>query len=135
MDQPPEGEGWTHEIKYDGYRTEIVLENGSCRIFTRNAYDWTDKYKPVASAAETLTCQTAIIDGEMIVQDEQGRSDFRAVSVAIHSAPERLVFMAFDLLHLDGLIFAESRSRPAERRWKSCWARTAQTVHCSSART
>lgn len=99
---PPKGEAWSHEIKYDGYRTQLLVGNGSCRAFTRNGHDWTEKYLPVAKAAEALPCESAIIDGEIIVQDEQGRSDFSMLKAAIHQSTERLVFMAFDLLHLDG---------------------------------
>ena len=102
VDEPPEATGWTHEIKYDGYRTQLLIEGGSCRAFTRNGHDWTEKYHPITKAAAGLPCDSAILDGEIIVQDEQGRSDFHALRSAIHGTPERLVFMAFDLLHLDG---------------------------------
>lgn len=100
--EPPEGEGWIHEIKYDGYRTQIVIDAGGVRAFTRNGYDWSDRYPAALAAAGGLKVQSAILDGEMIVQDEQGRSDFFAFQRAITEKPEQLVFMAFDLLHLEG---------------------------------
>jgi bifunctional non-homologous end joining protein LigD len=56
----------------------------------------------VVEAAAKLSCQAAILDGEIIVQDENGLSDFDALRSAIHKAPRRIVFFAFDLLHLDG---------------------------------
>jgi bifunctional non-homologous end joining protein LigD len=102
VDTPPEGERWEHEIKYDGYRTLIVVDYGKGRAFTRNGHDWTDKYAGVAGAACLLTKRSASIDGEMIVQDETGRSDFGALRSAISGQPQRLIFMAFDLLELDG---------------------------------
>ncbi len=98
----PEGGDWLHEIKYDGYRTQLVIEGSSLRAFTRNGYDWSDRYQPILRAASDLDCHSAIIDGEMIVQDEQGRSDFGAFKRAMERRPETLVFMAFDLLHLNG---------------------------------
>jgi bifunctional non-homologous end joining protein LigD len=95
VDEPPEGDGWLHEIKYDGYRTQLVLEPG-------RGYDWSDRYRHILDAAADLKCGNAIIDGEAIVQDEQGRSDFSAFQEALRSRPEKLVFMAFDLLYLNG---------------------------------
>lgn len=111
---PPAGEGWLHEIKYDGYRTELVIDAGGVRAFTRNGFDWTAKYAPVVTAAGKLRCRSAIIDGEIIIQDDEGRSDFGGLRSAIHGTPERLVYYAFDLLHLDG---EDMRKRPLiERR-------------------
>jgi hypothetical protein len=51
VDAPPEGDIWIHEIKYDGYRTEIVIERGEARAFTRNGHDWSAKYLPIVEAA------------------------------------------------------------------------------------
>src|SRR5690349_14844480 len=100
--EPPTGEGWIHEIKYDGYRTLIVIDRGQVRAFTRNGNDWSTAYKRVVAACSRLVCQTALIDGEMVVQDEHGITDFPALRSAIYRAPHRIVFFAFDLLHLDG---------------------------------
>ena len=72
------------------------------RAFTRNGFDWSDRYPGIIAAAGQLRCRTAILDGEVIVQDEQGRSDFEALKSAIRDQPERLIFFAFDLLHLNG---------------------------------
>ena len=100
--EPPTGEGWIHEIKYDGYRTLIVIDRGQVRAFTRNGNDWTRAYRRVVDACAKLACETALIDGEMVVQDEHGITDFNALRSAIYTAPHRLVLFAFDLLHLDG---------------------------------
>jgi DNA ligase D-like protein (predicted ligase) len=100
-DEPPAGDDWLHEIKHDGYRSQLHLEPGRSRAFTRNGHDWSHRYRLVLDCAEKLR-RSAILDGEMIVQDEQGRSDFHALKSAIARAPERLVFYAFDLLALDG---------------------------------
>lgn len=98
--EPPEGEEWEHEIKYDGYRTLIVLDHGKARAFTRNGHQWKDRYAPVVGAALRLRCKSASIDGEMIVPDEHGRSDF--AGLRSEGEPHRLVFMAFDLIGLNG---------------------------------
>lgn len=102
VDEPPEGDGWIHEIKYDGFRTQLILQNGGAHAFTRRGHDWTGRYQPIVDEAANLPAGTAIIDGEMIVQDERGRSDFPAFADAMRHRPQDLVFMAFDLLHLDG---------------------------------
>ncbi|MGR6331356.1 non-homologous end-joining DNA ligase [Sphingomonas sp. XXL09] len=98
----PDGDDWIHEIKYDGYRTQLVIDGPEIRAFTRNGHDWSERYTPLVAAADALSCRRAIIDGEVIVQDESGRSDFDALRSAIGRAPERLIFIAFDILHLDG---------------------------------
>src|SRR6478672_9640043 len=89
--EPPTGEGWIHEIKYDGYRTLIVIDRGQVRAFTRNGNDWTRAYRRVVEACGNLGCETALIDGEMVVQDEHGLTDFHALRSVIYTAPHRLV--------------------------------------------
>jgi DNA ligase D-like protein (predicted ligase) len=100
--EPPSGDAWLHEIKHDGYRTQLAIDQEGTRAFSRNGHDWTDKYLPIVSEAARLECSSAIIDGEMIVQDAEGRSDFEAFKAALGRRPEALVFMPFDLLHLNG---------------------------------
>jgi bifunctional non-homologous end joining protein LigD len=121
--EAPEGDDWLHEIKYDGYRTQLVIDGAGVRAFTRNGFDWSDRYPSPLRAAGEVRCSSAILDGEMIVQDELGRSDFGAFKSAMLREPERIVFMAFDLLHLDG---ADLRPAPLiERR-----ARLQELVGC-----
>ncbi|WP_395448002.1 hypothetical protein ACHMW7_24360 [Aminobacter sp. UC22_36] len=102
VDKRPEGDRWTHEIKYDGYRTQIHLAGGQARAFTRNGHDWSSKYASVLAASRELITRDAILDGEMVVQDESGRSDFKKLATAIRWEGASLVFHAFDLLSLDG---------------------------------
>ena len=101
VESPPAGD-WIHEVKFDGYRTQIIKDRDGVRAYTRNGHDWTAKYWPITLTAETLPCQSAILDGEVIVMDESHRSSFHELRAAIRSQPSRLVFVAFDLLHLDG---------------------------------
>ncbi|MER9597222.1 RNA ligase family protein [Mesorhizobium sp. M0244] len=99
--EPPEDEGWVHEVNLDGYRTQIIIDKGGVRLYSKNGRDWTTKYWPIALAVE-LPCRAAILDGEVIVTDERGAPDFSALEAAIWNEPSRLVFVAFDILHLDG---------------------------------
>ena len=100
--EPPQSGEWLHEIKYDGYRTQLVLDDAGVRAFTRRGFDWSDRYPGLLAAAGELRCSSAILDGEAIVQDENGRPDFGRFAEAMVSRPGDLVFMAFDLLHLNG---------------------------------
>ena len=102
VDQPPEGKHWIHEVKHDGYRSQVVIENGQARVFTRNGYDWSDRYPGIVRAASAVPCRSAIIDGEVIVQDGTGASDFDALPSAIQSRSNNIILCAFDLLYLDG---------------------------------
>jgi ATP-dependent DNA ligase len=102
VDQPPEGKHWIHEIKHDGYRSQVLVERGQARVFTRNGYDWSDRYPSIVRAATNLRCQSAIIDGEAIVQNGDGASDFEALGSALRHRPHSILLYAFDLLHLDG---------------------------------
>ena len=102
VDQPPEGKHWIHEIKHDGYRCQVLLESGQARVFTRNGFDWSDRYPSFVRAASKLRCKSAIIDGEAIVQNGDGGSDFEALSSALRQRPHSIILYAFDLLHLDG---------------------------------
>src|SRR6187455_1894251 len=102
VDHPPPRAGWIHEVKHDGYRTLLIVERRKARAYTRNGFDWTDRYLTITEAASKLDCRSAIIDGEVIVQNEHGGSDFEALKSAIRWHPQRLIFYTFDLLYLTG---------------------------------
>ncbi|UWU30784.1 non-homologous end-joining DNA ligase [Rhizobium sp. WSM1274] len=103
----PSGPDWVYEIKWDGYRVAVHLDYGKVRIITRGGHDWTHRFPTIQAAAKALPVGTAIIDGEAVVLDAMGRSDFGALQQALggrigkRSADEAL-FMAFDLLYFDG---------------------------------
>lgn len=102
----PVGAGWLHELKYDGYRLHLRLENGQVRLLTRRGHDWAERMPSVVRAAESLAAETAYLDGELVVLTENGHPDFDALHGWIRSSRRRvpglLAFQAFDLLHLDG---------------------------------
>jgi bifunctional non-homologous end joining protein LigD len=117
VERPPEDQGWVHEANLDGYRTQIIIDNAGVRLYSKNGRDWTTKYWPIALAVE-LPCRAAIIDGEVIVSGEQGVPDYPALEAAIWNEPSRLVFVAFDILHLDGRNLA---SLPLLQRKQALW--------------
>jgi ATP-dependent DNA ligase len=79
LSRAPEGDGWIHEIKHDGFRTLLRIDGSDVRAFTRRGHDWSDKYSRVIEACRKLKCQSALIDGEIIVQDKDRLSDFAAL--------------------------------------------------------
>jgi ATP-dependent DNA ligase len=86
-DQPPQGPDWIHEIKHDGYRCQVLLERGQARVFTRNGYDWSDRYPSIVRTAANLRCQSAIIDG--VVQDGTQTRSASEASGGKQDAPSR----------------------------------------------
>lgn len=109
-DEPSDAEGWLHEIKYDGYRTIVRLEGGAARLFTRNKHDWTHRYKALAKAFGKLQCKSAIIDGEVAVQDARGVTSIDLLEKALSDGRDNdLTFFAFDLAHLDGYDLSAAR--------------------------
>ena len=101
VEKPPEGDDWIHEVKFDGYRSQIIIDH-DVRIFTRNGHNWTTKYRDLAGAAKRLGVEDAIIDGEIVVLNEAGLSDYQALRTAITRRQHDLYLVAFDLLHLNG---------------------------------
>ncbi|WP_102106822.1 DNA ligase D [Oceaniglobus roseus] len=99
VDDAPEGEGWWHEVKFDGYRALVALGKGGPRIFTRNGHDWTEKFDSLLPAFEAVDCDSALIDGEIVAG--AGLDGFSRLQDAIKAGgPFR--FYAFDLLEQDG---------------------------------
>jgi ATP-dependent DNA ligase len=114
VDEPPARDEWTHEIKYDGYRTQLAIGLDDARAYTRRGHDWSERYVHLLDAArEIASGRTVLLDGEVIIQNAAGHSDFHGLRSAIHVSSDALVFMAFDLLFLGGI---DLRRRPIEER-------------------
>jgi bifunctional non-homologous end joining protein LigD len=101
--RPPTGEKWVHEIKLDGLRSQLHLRNGEVTIYSRGGHNWTERYRSVADQAAQLSATHLVIDGEMVVQREDGTCD----SWALHKGPHggisnNVTYFAFDLLYQDG---------------------------------
>ncbi|HTC01794.1 MAG TPA: DNA ligase D [Xanthobacteraceae bacterium] len=99
----PRGAEWLHEIKYDGYRIQARLDHGKVRLLTRKNLDWTHRFKPIAAAVAALPAETALLDGELVVEDDKGISSFSLLQTDLKDGRgDRLVYYVFDLLYLDG---------------------------------
>ncbi len=107
---PPKTPGWIHEIKYDGYRTLVFFEAGKARLITRNGLDWTARYGRLAKAFEKLPCQSAVLDGEVVVQDARGVSSLDLLEQALSAGDTHaMTYFAFDLPYLDGYDLSAAR--------------------------
>lgn len=104
VDEPPQGEEWLHEIKFDGYRLLGFVSGGAAALRTRNGKDWTESFPSLAAALETLKVEDAVLDMEAVIVDEKMKSSFQALQAALGDGgkPEKIVAYVFDLLHLDG---------------------------------
>lgn len=101
VDRPPAGDGWCHEIKFDGYRVQLRVEDGAATLKTRKGLDWTAKFAAIAKEADALP--DAIIDGEIVALDHNGAPSFSALQAALSDGKtDELIFFAFDLLFADG---------------------------------
>jgi bifunctional non-homologous end joining protein LigD len=123
--EPPSGERWLHEIKFDGYRLLCEVAAGKVRLNTRTGKDWTSRFAPLAAAMAALPVESALLDGEATVLLPDGKSSFQALQESLGDlqpaggkrgarprgmggpfdvarAAGPLVYFAFDLLYLDG---------------------------------
>jgi bifunctional non-homologous end joining protein LigD len=101
VERPPNGPGWGHEIKFDGYRVQLRVEDGDARLKTRKGLDWTDKFGAIAKEASALP--DMLIDGEIVALDHNGAPDFSTLQAALSDGDtDNLIFYAFDLLFVDG---------------------------------
>jgi len=118
---PPEGDEWLHEIKYDGYRMGCAISPAGVRLTSRHGLDYTPKLPEIATAATKLRASSALLDGEVVVLLDDGRASFQALQQAMaspsspagpttrghasragHGSRAGLVYLAFDLLEIEG---------------------------------
>ena len=97
----PSGEGWTYEIKWDGYRALAYVRNGDAKLLSRNGNDLTSRFPTVARAvAQAVRSPECVVDGEVCALDEQGRPSFSAMQQGKAVTP--IVYAVFDVLEIDG---------------------------------
>ncbi len=102
VERPPAGDGWCHEIKFDGYRVQLRIEDGEATLKTRKGLNWTEKFAAIAKEASALP--DAMIDGEIVALDHTGSPSFSALQAALSDGKtDDLLFFAFDLLFANGL--------------------------------
>ena len=125
IDDPFDSPDWLFEIKWDGYRAVAFVENGKARLVSRNQNDLTPRYPELKDLAKSVKAKTAILDGEVVSLDEQGRASFSLMQQrtgfrpggrrGVANADVPVLYYAFDLLYLDGY---DWRKLPLEERKK-----------------
>jgi len=123
VDDPFDGPDWLFEIKWDGYRAIAFIQNGKVRLVSRKQNDLTPRYPELAGLPQFIKAQSAILDGEVVALDEEGRASFSLMQQrtgfrpggrrATANADVPVIYYAFDLLYLDGF---DWRRVPLEER-------------------
>lgn len=112
-DTPPEGDGWRYEIKYDGYRLQACVNGATVRLYTREGLDWTKRFPTIVRALAALDLPRCAIDGEAVVFDERGISDFAKLVASLENDKAGIDFVAFDVLSVGR---KDLRKRPLSER-------------------
>jgi bifunctional non-homologous end joining protein LigD len=109
-DKPPSGPDWIHEIKHDGYRIEARIDGNTVRLFTRNGLDWTARFRGIADALADLGLGSALIDGEIVAEDEAGITNLSHLQADLQAGRrDRFRYFTFDLLYCDGYDLTKAR--------------------------
>ncbi len=106
VQEPPETSAWLHEIKFDGYRMFCCVKEGKARFISRSGQDWTAKMGSLVELAAQLPVESVILDGEVVVLDTKGVSQFQLLQNALGKEGQKpqgapLLYYAFDLIYLD----------------------------------
>lgn len=104
---------WQCEIKFDGYRALALLNDGKAELWSRNRKDMSADYPEIVAALEKVKCRSAILDGEIVALDAQGRSRFQLLQGRDIAERPTLAYYVFDLVQIDGVSLA---SEPIEER-------------------
>ncbi len=102
-EKPPSGAKWVHEIKFDGYRIQARIDGGKIRLKTRKGLDWTERFKAIAEAIEPLGLASALLDGEIVVEDASGIANFGDLQADLSAErQDRFRYRVFDILYAEG---------------------------------
>ncbi len=125
VDEPFDGTGWLFEIKWDGYRAIAFIDDGKLRLVSRNQNELTERFPELKDLPKFVKAKNAILDGEVVALDEEGRASFSLMQQRTGFRPGwrrgaakadvPVLYYAFDLLYLDGY---DLRKLPLEARKK-----------------
>jgi len=109
-DKPPSGPNWVHEIKHDGYRIQARIDGRKVRLLTRKGLDWTERFRGVADALAPLGLGSALLDGEIAVEDASGISSFNNLQADLKAGrQDRFRYFVFDLLYCEGFDLTKAK--------------------------
>lgn len=113
VSEPFTDDEWLFEIKWDGYRVLAYVDDGKVDLISRNNKNWTKNFHPIASSLEKIDRHQVILDGEVVILDKKGRSDFQLMQNYQSERSGALYYYVFDILFLDG---EDLRDRPLMER-------------------
>jgi DNA ligase D-like protein (predicted ligase) len=132
VEEPPEGDAWCHEIKYDGYRIQARIADNEVQLLTRTGLDWTHRYEGIAAACRKISADSAYIDGELCALRPDGTSSFAELQAATdRKNSAALTYLAFDLLFLKGEDLRELPSRERKRRLRNLLGKAPRQIQYS----
>ena len=131
--EPPAGPDWLHETKLDGYRLEAALNGANVRLYTREGLDWTARFPTIAEALAKLRVRQTLLDGEAVVFDQAGLTDFAALVQSLKEKRPNIAYVAFDILMRNGRDLRARPLRERKRELERAMAKAGgQTVRLSS---
>src|SRR4030095_6324996 len=92
---PPSGDQWFHELKFDGYRMLCHLSPDQVLFWSRSRKDWTHKFPKLGRAVRSFPAKAAILDGEVVAVDSKGRASFQKLQQAMKGDDAGLIFHIF----------------------------------------
>ncbi len=102
-EKAPSGPKWIHEIKHNGYRMQARIDGDTVKLLTRKALDWTDRFASIAEALKKLGLGSALLDGEIVVEDPNGITSFNNLQADLSSGrQDRFSYFVFDILYCEG---------------------------------
>ncbi len=112
VEEPPDGNQWFHELKFDGYRMLCHLNGKQIKFWSRNGKDWTNKFPHIGKSISSLPVKTAILDGEVVAIDASGRSSFQKLQQSIgRTGDSGFIFQIFDVVYLEGFSLTKTPLR------------------------
>lgn len=129
VDHVPAGTGWLHEVKYDGYRALIAVAGNQARAYTRHGLDWSDRFRPIVETVATLGRGSALIDGEVVALDKDGKPSFSALQAALQEGKGDLRYFAFDLLEENGIDLTNLGNLERKARLAALLADAPEPIH------
>jgi len=102
VETPPTDNNWIHEIKFDGYRMLSIINKKSTTLLTRNGKNWANKFPTIENALKSFPYKNTILDGELVVIDEKGRSRFQLMQNALtENKSNKVQYFIFDIPYFD----------------------------------
>jgi bifunctional non-homologous end joining protein LigD len=135
VENPPEGDEWLFEIKWDGYRAVAVKKDRGVELFSRTGRNVTAEFAAIARAVQQVPATSVVLDGEIVALDEQGRPSFQLLQKRNQSQDRetRLYYYVFDLINLEGHSVIETPLRDRKQWLKTLIEHVGDPIRYSAA--